>query len=459
MHTRAEHDSMGLIEVPEARLWGAQTQRALAHFGESMERMPDEVIRALATVKAACARVNADLGLLPADKAQAIQTAADEVARGACAIEFPLSVWQTGSGTQSHMNMNEVLANRASELMGSPRGNDRCVHPNDDVNLGQSTNDVFPTALHLAVALGITHRLLPAVNGLRDALLEKSTRFRDVIKVGRTHLQDAAPLTLGQEMSGYACQLEAARAFIEAAMPAICQLAIGGSAVGTGLNAHPEFGTRVAQRLAEQTGLPFQSAPNKFAVMAAHDALVNVHGALRTLAVALTKIANDLRWLASGPRAGLGEISLPSNEPGSSMMPGKTNPTQCESLLMISCQVMANDVAMSLAGSAGNFQLNAHKPLMALALTQSIRVLTQGMLNFNRYCVAGIEANRERIAQHLSQSLMLATALSPHLGYDRVGELVSRAHNANTTLREEAVASGWLSPEQFDLWVDPTRMV
>jgi fumarate hydratase class II len=313
--------------------------------------------------------------------------------------------------------------------------------------------------MHLAVALGITHRLLPALNGLRDALLEKSTHFRDVIKVGRTHLQDAAPLTLGQEMSGYACQLEAARAFIEAAMPAICQLAIGGSAVGTGLNAHPEFGTRVAQRLAEQTGLPFLSAPNKFAVMAAHDALVNVHGALRTLAVALTKIANDLRWLASGPRAGLGEISLPSNEPGSSMMPGKTNPTQCESLLMISCQVMANDVAMSLAGSAGNFQLNAHKPLMALALTQSIRVLTQGMLNFNRYCVAGIEANRERIAQHLSQSLMLATALSPHLGYDRVGELVSRAHNANTTLREEAVASGWVSPEQFDLWVDPTRMV
>jgi fumarate hydratase class II len=445
--------------VAADRLWGAQTQRSLEHFHISSERMPDEIVLALAAVKSAGARVNCALGLLAADKAGAIAAAAEEVLLGRHALEFPLSVWQTGSGTQSNMNLNEVLANRASELLGGERGLNRRVHPNDEVNLGQSSNDVFPTAMHLAAAHGIVHALLPALMRLRATLAAKSAAFADIVKIGRTHLQDATPLTLGQEFSGYVAQLDHAAALTDAMLPSLYQLAIGGTAVGTGLNTHPEFGARVAAELARASGLPYVAAANKFAALAAHDGLVAAHGALKTLAVALMKIANDVRWLASGPRSGLGEISIPENEPGSSIMPGKVNPTQCEALTMLCCQVMANDVAVGIGGAAGNFELNVYKPLIAHNFLQSVRLLADGMASFEAHCASGIEANRERIAELLGRSLMLVTALAPHIGYDHAAEIAKRAHHAGSTLREAALASGQVTAEQFDRWVKPSEMV
>ena len=457
--TRTERDSFGPIEVPADRLWGAQTQRSLEFFDISSERMPEEIVLALATVKAACARVNRELGLLPADKAAAIVTAAEEVLFGRHDSEFPLSVWQTGSGTQSNMNMNEVLANRASELLGGERGAGRRVHPNDEVNLGQSSNDIFPTAMHLAGALGISRSLLPALAGLRAALARKSADFADIVKIGRTHLQDATPLTLGQEFSGYVAQLEHAESVIVAALPSLYPLAVGGTAVGTGLNTHAEFGARVAADLTQSTGLPFLSAANKFAALASHDGLVAAHGALKTLAVALMKIANDIRWLASGPRSGLGEIAIPENEPGSSIMPGKVNPTQCEALTMACCQVMGNDVAIGIGAAAGNFELNVFKPLIAHNFLQSLRLLADGMQSFEVHCVRGIVANRERIAELLERSLMLVTALAPHIGYDRAAAIAKRAHQEGTTLRAAALASGQVTAEEFDRWVRPGDMI
>ena len=459
MNQRIEHDSFGDIAVPADRLWGAQTQRSLEHFAISTERMPRELLHALAQVKRAAARVNRDLGQLDAAKADAIGAAATEVLNGGHDAEFPLSVWQTGSGTQTHMNMNEVLANRASQLLGGPVGPQRLVHPNDDVNRGQSSNDVFPTAMNLAAALAVERSVRPAIEALRDTLAAKSRAFADVVKIGRTHLQDATPLTLGQEISGWVAQLGHGLAHLRDALPHLCELALGGTAVGTGLNAHPEFGARVARALADETGLPLVSAPNKFEALAAHDALVFLHGALKTLAASLTKIANDVRWLASGPRSGLGEITIPENEPGSSIMPGKVNPTQCEALTMACAQVMGNDAAVNFAGAAGNFELNVYKPLLAQAVLQSLRLLADAARSFDLHCARGIEANRARIDELLSRSLMLVTALNPHIGYDRAAAIAKRAHHEGTTLREAAIASGWVSAEQFDQWVRPEAMV
>ena len=457
--TRLERDSFGTIEVAAERLWGAQTQRSLAHFAISIERMPDELIHALALTKAACANVNLELGLLTASKAGAIMAAADEIASGHHTEEFPLSVWQTGSGTQSNMNMNEVLANRASELLGGVRGSARLVHPNDEVNLGQSSNDIFPTAMHLAAALGITRYLLPALRQLTTTLDEKATAFAGIVKIGRTHLQDATPLSLGQEFSGYVAQLQHVEAFIVASLPSLYPLAVGGTAVGTGLNTHPEFGLRVAIKLADQTGIPFTSAANKFAALAAHDGLVAAHGALKMLAVALIKIANDIRWLASGPRSGLGEISIPENEPGSSIMPGKVNPTQCEALTMLCCQVMGNDVAIGIGGASGNFELNVFKPLIAHNMLQSIRLLADGMHSFEHHCARGITANRERIAELMERSLMLVTALVPHIGYDKAAEIAKRASREGTILKQAALASGYVTADQYESWVIPEAMI
>jgi len=455
---RQERDSFGSIAVPDERLWGAQTQRSLEHFRISTEIMPAELLHALAAAKRACARVNGDLGLLPEDKAGAIVLAAEEVLAGRHAQEFPLSVWQTGSGTQTNMNMNEVLANRASELLGGGRGANRLVHPNDHVNLGQSSNDIFPTAMHVAAALGITRTVLPALTRLRTTLESKAAGFADIVKIGRTHLQDATPITLGQEFSGYAAQLDHAGGLIESALASLYPLAVGGTAVGTGLNTHAQFGARVAADLAGSNGLPFVAAANKFAALAAHDGLVAAHGALRTLAVALMKVANDIRWLASGPRSGLGEISIPENEPGSSIMPGKVNPTQCEALTMLCLQVMANDVAIGMGGAAGNFELNVYKPLIAHNFLQSVRLLADGMTSFETHCVRGIEADRARIAELLARSLMLVTALVPHIGYDRAAEIAKRAHADGIALREAALALGYVTAEEFDLWVKPAQM-
>ncbi len=457
--TRTERDSFGPIEVPAERLWGAQTQRSLQFFAISTERMPPELVLALAEVKRACARVNQDLGLLPVNKAEAIMAAADEVLAGRHDPEFPLSVWQTGSGTQTHMNMNEVLANRASELLGGPRGSGRLVHPNDEVNLGQSSNDVFPTAMHLAAAQAMAGRLLPALQQLRTTLAAKALAYAHLIKIGRTHLQDATPLTLGDEFSGYVAQLDGAQAQIAATLQAVYPLAVGGTAVGTGLNTHPEFGARVAVELARRTGLPFTSAPNKFAALAAHDGLVAAHGALKTLAVALTKIANDVRWLASGPRSGLGELSIPENEPGSSIMPGKVNPTQCEALTMLCAQVMGNDVAVTVGGASGHFELNVYKPLIAHNLQQSIRMRAEGRDSFEQHCVRGIEAREERIQALLDRSLMLVTALAPHIGYDKAAAIAKHAHQVGSTLREAALALGHVSAADFDRWVRAEDMV
>jgi fumarate hydratase class II len=421
--------------------------------------MPLEIISALARIKAACAHVNGQLQLLPQNKAQAIAAAAQEVLSGLHDQEFPLSVWQTGSGTQSHMNMNEVLANRASELLGAPRGKHSCVHPNDDVNRGQSSNDIFPTAMHVSAVMAITGSLFPALSLLIDTMKIKSTEFDDIVKIGRTHLQDATPLTLGQEFSGYVSQLVQAEEGLRAVLPGLYALAVGGTAVGTGLNTHPEFGARVADSLARSTGLPFVSASNKFAAQASHDALVAAHGALKVLAVALMKIANDIRWLASGPRCGLGELHLPANEPGSSIMPGKVNPTQCEALVMLACKVMGNDVTLSFGGASGNFELNAFKPLMAYNFLQSVRLLSDGMDSFEQHCVRGLEPQRERITDLLGRSLMLVTALVPHIGYDRAAEIAKLAQAEGLTLRAAALASGSVSATEFDRWVQPEQMV
>ncbi len=457
--TRTERDSFGPIEVAADALWGAQTQRSLQHFAISTERMPGELIRALAWVKRAAALTNGRLGLLAPERMSAIVAAADEVVAGRHDDAFPLSLWQTGSGTQTHMNMNEVLANRGSQLMGGGVGEARLLHPNDDVNMGQSSNDVFPTAMHVAAALGVHRQVLPALDALHARLTGRAAAFAGIVKIGRTHLQDATPLTLEQEFSGYAAQLALARTALTAALPAVCALAIGGTAVGTGLNTHPEFGARVAHKLADSLGLPFVPADNRFAALAGHEPLVALHGALKTLAVALTKIANDIRWLASGPRCGLGELALPENEPGSSIMPGKVNPTQCEALTMLCAQVMGNDVALTVGAAAGNFELNVYKPLIAGAVLQSMRLLADGMRSFDAHCVAGIEPRRERIAALLQQSLMLVTALVPHIGYDRAAKIAAHAHQDGLTLREAALASGEVSGEQFDQWVQPGAML
>lgn len=457
--TRTESDSFGPIEVPATRLWGAQTQRSLQFFAISGERQPSEIIHALALVKRAAAVVNQRLGLLPEDKARAIVAAADEVLAGHHDLEFPLVVWQTGSGTQTNMNMNEVLANRASELLGGKRGTQRLVHPNDEVNRSQSSNDVFPTAMHVAAVLALTQRLLPALDSLQQTLAVKARGFADIVKIGRTHLQDATPLTLGQEFSGYAAQLAHSKKHLEAALPHLRELALGGTAVGTGLNAPAGFAAQAAAELAQLTGQPFVTAPNKFEALAASDALVHAHGAMKGLAASLMKIANDVRWLASGPRCGLGELQLPENEPGSSIMPGKVNPTQSEALTMLCAQVFGNDVAINFGGASGNFELNVFRPLIAHNFLQSARLLADGMDSFHAHCAAGIEPRRERIAPLLSESLMLVTALNPHIGYDKAAEIAKRAHRDGLMLREAALASGYLSGEQYDAWVRPEAMV
>jgi fumarate hydratase class II len=455
---RIERDTFGDIEVPAARLWGAQTQRSLEHFRISGERMPRELTRALALVKRACATVNQALGELDSTQAGAIVAAADEVLAGRHDEEFPLVVWQTGSGTQSNMNMNEVLANRASELLGGERGGKRKVHPNDAVNRGQSSNDVFPTAMYVAAVEAVERRGIPALRHLRETLAQKSKDFGGIVKIGRTHLQDATPLTLGQEFSGYVAQLDHGIAHLEAALPHLRELAIGGTAVGTGLNAHPEFGERVAAELSRLTGLGFVSAPNKFEALAAHDGLVHAHGALKTIAASLVKIANDIRWLASGPRSGLGEITIPENEPGSSIMPGKVNPTQCEALTMACAQVFGNDVAVNFAGASGNFELNVYKPVLIHNFLQSARLLADGAASFDEHCAQGIAPDEERIAELVARSLMLVTALAPHIGYDRAAEIAKKAHREGTTLREAALALGHVGSGDFDRWVRAEEM-
>ncbi len=455
--TRTERDTMGPIEVPADRYWGAQTQRSLHHFRIGSERFPREMIRAFGILKKACALVNRDLGLLADDKARAIVAAADEVVDGRLDDHFPLVVWQTGSGTQTNMNVNEVIANRATELLGGTLGK-RLVHPNDDVNRSQSSNDTFPTAMHIAAVEQLRGRLFPAIRRLRATLAAKADAYRDVVKIGRTHLQDAVPLTLGQEISGWVSQLDHALGHLEAAMPHLHELAIGGTAVGTGLNAPPGFGAAAAKRIAELTAHPFVVAENPFEALAAHDALVSAHGALKTLAVALMKIGNDVRWLASGPRSGLGEITIPENEPGSSIMPGKVNPTQSEALTMVSAQVLGNDVAVNIGGASGNFELNVFKPLIIHNVLQSIRLLADATESFEEHCARGLEPNLSRIREQLDRSLMLVTALAPRLGYDRAAEIAKKAHREGTTLREATVALGYLTAAEFDREVQPERM-
>lgn len=457
--TRRENDSMGPIDVPADKLWGAQTQRSLEHFRISTEKMPVSLIYALALTKRAAAKVNQDLGLLAADKADAIIRAADEVLADKHADEFPLAIWQTGSGTQTNMNMNEVLANRASELLGGVRGMERKVHPNDDVNKSQSSNDVFPTAMHVAALIGLREQLIPQLNVLKETLKQKSDAFQDIVKIGRTHLQDATPLTLGQEFSGWVAMLEHNLKHIELSLPHVGELALGGTAVGTGLNTHPEYAVRVAKELAAFTHQPFITAPNKFEALATCDALVHAHGALKGLAASLMKIANDVRWLASGPRCGIGEIAIPENEPGSSIMPGKVNPTQCEAMTMLCCQVMGNDVAINMGGASGNFELNVYRPMIIHNFLQSIRLLADGMESFNEHCALGIEPNRQRINQLLNESLMLVTALNTHIGYDKAAEIAKKAHKEGLTLKASALSLGYLTETEFDSWVRPEAMV
>ncbi|CAM2193867.1 fumarase C [Paraburkholderia kururiensis] len=456
---RMERDTFGEIAVPNAQLWGAQTQRSLQNFRISTEKQAPEIITALATIKRAAAQVNLDLGVLDEAKARAIMTATDEIIAGKHATEFPLAVWQTGSGTQTNMNLNEVIANRASELLGGVRGEARKVHPNDDVNRGQSSNDVFPTAMHVAAAVGIVTHLLPSLKTLRETLDGKAKAFADIVKIGRTHLQDATPLTLGQEFSGYVAQLDQGIRHVESTLPHLYELAQGGTAVGTGLNAHPQFARKVAEAIAKLTGLPFVTAPNKFEVMAAADALVFAHGALKTVAASLMKIANDIRWLASGPRCGLGELSIPENEPGSSIMPGKVNPTQSEAVTMLCCQVFGNDVAVNMGGASGNFELNVYRPMIAHNVLQSVRLLADGARSFNDNCAVGIEPNRERIDALLNESLMLVTALNPHIGYDKAAQIAKKAHKEGTTLKASALALGYVTEQQFNEWVRPQDMV
>jgi fumarate hydratase class II len=455
---RTESDSMGEIEVPSDRYWGAQTQRSLHHFDIGTETMPTPLIRAFGILKGASAQVNRDLGKLDEERAELIEQASAEVAEGQLNDHFPLHIWQTGSGTQTNMNANEVISNRAIELSGGEMGSKKPVHPNDDVNMSQSSNDTFPTAMHIAAVEEIVHRLIPSVTALRDALREKEVAFADITKIGRTHLMDAVPLTLGQEFSGYVAQLTADIERINVTLPGLYELAAGGSAVGTGLNTHPEFGPRVAKAIADMTGLPFVTAPNKFAALAAHDALVFTHGALRTLAVSLTKIADDLRWLGSGPRSGLGELVLPENEPGSSIMPGKVNPTQSEAMIMVGIQVLGNDAAVAYAGSRGNLELNVCKPVIIYNVMQSIELMTDACRGFREFCVEGLQPDYAQIQRHLTNSLMLVTALNPIIGYDNAAKVAKKAHKEGTTLREAALELGLLTGEEFDAAVRPEEM-
>ena len=456
--SRLESDSMGKIPVPNDRYYGAQTARSLIHFDIGDDLMPREVIHAFGILKKACALVNQELGKLPADKAALIARAADEVAQGKLDDHFPLRVWQTGSGTQSNMNVNEVISNRAIEMAKGVLGSKQPVHPNDHVNMSQSSNDTFPGAMSIAATLETERTLLPAVEALRDALAKKAREFHNIVKIGRTHLMDATPLTLGQEFSGYVAMLEANLGRLKSILPDLAELALGGSAVGTGLNTHPEFAERVARKITELAGRSFVTAPNKFAALSAHDGLVMASGALRTLAVSLMKIANDVRWLGSGPRCGLGELTLPENEPGSSIMPGKVNPTQCEAMTMVCVQVMGNDATIGFAGSQGNFELNVFKPVMIFNYLHSVRLLADACHSFVEHCVVGIEPNRERIAHFLQDSLMLVTALNPKIGYDKAAEIAKTAHKENATLRATAIKLGYLTGEEFDLAVRPEEM-
>ena len=456
--TRSETDSMGAIDVPADHYWAAQTQRSLKFFAIGKDTMPAEVIRSFGFLKRAAAEVNQELGLLPVERRELIVTAANEVIEGKLAGEFPLRIWQTGSGTQSNMNVNEVIAGRANEIATGTRGGKKPIHPNDDVNRSQSSNDTFPTALHVAVATGLTRDLLPSVQALRDALDAKRAEFDHIVKIGRTHLQDAVPLTLGQEFGGYVAQLDANLVRIDQVLPGLYELAIGGTAVGTGLNSHPEFAERAAARIAQLTGLPFVSAPNKFAALAGQEATVFASGALKTLATSLMKIANDVRWLGSGPRAGLGELRLPENEPGSSIMPGKVNPTQSEAMTMVAVQVMAYDVAVTFAGSQGNFELNVFKPIIAHDLMHAIELLTDACRSFREHCVAGLEADTERIGQHVANSLMLVTALAPRIGYDKAAQIAKKAHHEGTNLKQSTLALGYLTEEEFDRLLRPELM-
>ena len=458
METRTETDSMGEIEVPAHFYYGAQTARSLIHFDIGEETMPRELIRGMGILKKAAALVNAELGLLPASIKDLIAKAADEVIDGKLDDHFPLRVWQTGSGTQSNMNSNEVIANRGIELAGGVIGSKDPVHPNDHVNMGQSSNDTFPTAMHIAAVESIREALIPSLVSLTKSFRNKSTEFKDIIKIGRTHLMDATPLTLGQEFSGYTTQLEYALDRINGCMPRMYQIALGGTAVGTGLNSHRDFPEKVAKKIADITGCPFVTAPNKFESLAAHDAIVEASGVLKTIACSLMKIANDIRWLGSGPRCGIGEIILPANEPGSSIMPGKVNPTQSEAMTMVAAQVIGNDTAINVGGSSGNFELNVFKPVMIYNLLQSIRLLADSCRSFNDHCVAGIEPNKTQIEKHLNGSLMLVTALNPHIGYDNAAKVAKKAYQENTTLKESAVALGLLTEEEFDEKVRPEKM-
>ncbi len=456
--TRIESDSMGKIEVPADRYYGAQTARSLIHFAIGNDTMPPELIRAFGILKKAAALVNQDLGKLSHEKYSLISRAADEVIAGKLNDHFPLRVWQTGSGTQTNMNVNEVISNRAIEISGGVMGSKKPIHPNDDVNMSQSSNDTFPTAMHIAAATETSRRLLPAIKTLRDALDAKAKEFAGIVKIGRTHLQDATPLTLGQEFSGYVNMLDRDGGRVAVALDGLYDLAIGGTAVGTGLNAHPEFAERAARKIAELTGLPFRSHPNKFAALSAHDEIVFASGALKTLAASLMKIANDVRWLASGPRCGLGELTLPENEPGSSIMPGKVNPTQAEALTMVSVQVMGNDAAIGFAGSQGNFELNVFKPVMIFNYLHSVELLADACNSFVEHCVRGIEANREQIDRYVHNSLMLVTALAPKIGYDNAAQVAKAAHHAKISLREAAIKLGYVTAEEFDALVKPEDM-
>lgn len=458
-NTRIESDSMGEIEVPADKYWGAQTERSLHHFNIGKDIMPIEVTHAFGILKKAAALTNQELGKLPADKANLIVKAAEEVSQGQLDAHFPLHVWQTGSGTQSNMNANEVISNRAIELAGGVMGSKSPIHPNDHVNMSQSSNDTFPTAMHIAAALAFHNKLLPAVRHLRDAFALKMAAFKEVIKIGRTHLQDAVPITLGQEFSGYVAQLDASIKRLEEVLPELYELAAGGTAVGTGLNTHPQFATKVAAHVAQLTGLPFVTAPNKFAALASHDALVFAHSAMKTLACALMKIANDIRWLASGPRCGIGELIIPENEPGSSIMPGKVNPTQCEAMTMICAQVLGNDTAVGVAGSQGNFELNVFKPVIIFNLLHSLNLLSDTCRSFQAFCAEGIEANHPVIEYYLNHSLMLVTALNQHIGYDKAAKIAKTAHHDNSSLQEAAIKLGYLTAEQFAQFVNPKDML
>ncbi|EKD54809.1 MAG: hypothetical protein ACD_60C00042G0003 [uncultured bacterium] len=457
--TRVESDSMGTIDVPDHVYWGAQTERSLHHFAIGENTLPKGLICAFAILKKAAALTNQELGLLPLDKVKLITAAADEIIAGKLADQFPLRVWQTGSGTQTNMNLNEVISNRAIEMVKGERGSKKPIHPNDDVNRSQSSNDTFPTAMHIAATEGIIHHLIPALKELRDALAKKQQAFAKIIKVGRTHLQDAVPLTLGQEFSGYVAQLDAALRCIEATLPELYELALGGTAVGTGINSHPQFGIKAAQKIAELTHLPFVSAPNKFAALAANDAFVFASGALKTLACALMKIANDIRWLGSGPRCGLGELILPENEPGSSIMPGKVNPTQCEAMTMVCVQVMGNDTAIGIACSQGNFELNVFKPMIIYNFSHSLMLLSDAMHMFTTYLVKDLKADEKRIKQFVDNSLMLVTALTPKIGYDKSAEIAHKAWHENMSLLDACLALGYLTEKEFKELVCPETMI